>query len=146
MSPNHQFAGSYGNPAMRVLLEADEACNAKLRPTPADAKATLRLLLARGGNPNLADDRGNTPLMRAVEGCDVEVIQILLAAKADMNAENISGSTAFEFGLYGMTDGALALTDAGFRLNAEKVRIYREAYAKDAKRLAMIQRATRTTK
>src|SRR4029079_18163492 len=38
MSPNYKFASSYGNPAMRVLLEADEACGQGARPTPADAK------------------------------------------------------------------------------------------------------------
>src|SRR5678815_4707498 len=67
MSPNHKFGSAYGNPAMRVLLEGEEACAANVRPTPADAKATLRLLLARGGNPNIADDRGNTPLMQAAQ-------------------------------------------------------------------------------
>jgi hypothetical protein len=51
-----------------------------------------------GRSPNGADDRGNTPLMQAVEDCDVEIIKILLAAKADINAQNASGITPFEFG------------------------------------------------
>ncbi|HYU78035.1 MAG TPA: HEAT repeat domain-containing protein [Vicinamibacterales bacterium] len=142
MSPNQKFSRAYGNPALRVLLEADEACGAKARPTPSDAKAILRLLLARGGNPNISDDRGNTPLMEAVAACDVEVTRILLGAKADMNAKNITGLTAFEFGLFDSTDGAAALAAAGFRLSAEKVKMYQEAYAKDSKRLELIRKAT----
>lgn len=146
MSPNHKFSRSYGNPAISVVLEADEACSAEVRPSPADGKAILKLLLARGGDANITDDRGMTPLMVAVQDCDPEVIKILLAAKANMNAKNITGMTAFEFGLYNVTDGAAALVAAGFRLSAEKVKLYNEAYAKDPKTLALVKKATKTAK
>jgi len=144
MSPNHRFSTSYGNPAMRVVLEAEEGCGAKARPTPADAKALLKMLLARGGDANIADDRGNTPLMEAVEKCDLEVVKILLAAKANINARNGSDMTAFEFGLFDATEGAAALAAAGFRLSPAKVKIYTEAYAKDPKRLQLVKKATKT--
>ena len=144
MSPNYKFASSFGNPAMRVVLEAEEGCGGGARPTPADAKAILKMLLARGGDPNIADDRGNTPLMEAAAKCDAEVVKTLLAAKANMNAKNISDMTAFEFGLLDATEGAAALAAAGFRLSPAKVKIYNEAYAKDPKRLALVKKATKT--
>ena len=146
MSPNHRFARSNSNPAMRVLLEAQEGCNASVRPTPADTKAILKLLLARGADPNLGDENANTPLMAAAQHCDAEVVKILLGAKANMNARNGSGMTAFEFGLIFATDGAAALAAAGFRLSPDKVKMYREAYAKDAKKLALVAKATKVAK
>jgi HEAT repeat protein len=146
MSPNHRFARSNSNPAMRVLLEADEGCKASVRPTPADTKAILKLLLARGADPNLGDENANTPLMTAAQNCDAEVIKILLGSKANMNAKNGSGMTAFEFGLVFDADGAAALAAAGFRLSPDKVKMYREAYAKDPKKLALVAKATKVTK
>jgi HEAT repeat protein len=146
MSPNHRFSTSYGNPAMRVVLEGQEACGAKARPTPADAKTLLKMLLARGGDPNVGDDRGNTPLMEAAQNCDGEVVKILLAAKANINAKNGSDVTAFEFGLFDATEGAEAIVAAGFRLTPAKAKIYQEAYAKDPKRLALVKKATRSSK
>jgi HEAT repeat protein len=145
MSPNHKFASSYGNPAISVVLESDEGCNPAVRPTVADTKTVIKMLLSRGADANIVDDRKMTPLMVAVPKCDPEVIKILLGAKANMNAKNLSDSTAFEFGLYFVTDGAAALVDAGFRLSPEKVKIYEEAYAKDPKRLALVRKATKTT-
>jgi len=143
MSPNYKFASSYGNPAMRVVLESDEACGQGARPPPADAKAILKMLLARGGDPNIADDRGNTPLMEAAPKCDAEVVKMLLAAKANVNAKNLSDMTAFEFALTEASEGASMLAAAGFRLSPAKVKIYTEAYAKDPKRLALVKKATK---
>jgi hypothetical protein len=146
MSPNHRFASGFGNPAMRVVLEAEEGCKPSVRPTPADAKAIIRLLLARGADANLADDRGNTPLMTAAQNCDPEMVKILLAAKADMYAKNVTGMTAFEFGLWNATDGAAALAAAGFRLSADKVKMYSESYAKEPKKLELVRKATKVAK
>jgi HEAT repeat protein len=143
MSPNHRFARLFGDPALRVVLEGDEACHVTVRPTAAGTKAIVKLLIARGADPNIADDRGNTPLMKAVEHCDVEVVKMLLAAKADMNAKNITDTTAFEFGLQNESDGAEALATAGFRLSEERVKIYRTAYAQEPKKLALLKKATR---
>jgi hypothetical protein len=128
---------------MRVVLEAQEGCAQNARPTPDDAKAIVKMLLARGADPNVADDRGNTPLMAAAWKCDAEVVKTLLAAKANMNAKNLSDMTAFEFGLLEASDGAAALAAAGFRLPAAKVKNYTEAYAKDPKRLALVKKATK---
>jgi hypothetical protein len=106
----------------------------------------VKLLLARGADANITDERGMTPLMVAAQKCDAEIIKILLAAKANMNAQNKTGTTAFEFGLYFTTDGAAALAAAGFRLSADKAKTYEDAYAKDpkdAKRLALVRKATK---
>jgi HEAT repeat protein len=146
MSPNHKFSNMYGNTTMGVVMESDEGCNQAVRPTPEETKATMKLLLARGANANLTDDRGMAPLMVAAQRCDAEVIKILLAAKANLNATNAAGLSAFEFGLVYGADGAAALAAAGYRLNAEKVKIYTEAYAKDAKRLALVKKATKSAK
>jgi HEAT repeat protein len=143
MSPNHKFGSSYGNPAISVILEAEEGCSAGVRPTPADTKAALKLLLGRGADANITDDRGMTPLMVAAQDCDAEVIRILLGAKANMNAKNKTGMTAFEFGLIYESDGAAALAAAGFKLPTDKVKMYTDAYAKDPKKLALVKKATK---
>lgn len=145
MSPNQKFANSYGNPVLRVVLEASEGCDPAVRPAADDAKALVKLLLARGADPNIADDRGNTPLMTAAERCDPAIVKMLLDAKADMNKKNITGMTAFEFGLWNATDGAAALAKAGFRLPPDKVKMYREAYAKEPAKLELLKLATKAT-
>jgi hypothetical protein len=133
MSPNVKFANSFGDPALRAAIEFQ--CEA-------DAKTIVRMLLARGADPKLADERGNTALMEASQKCDAEVVKMLLKAGADMNAKNKQGVTAFEFGMWSATDGAAALVAAGYRLPAEKAKQYREAYKGNAKVLALIDKAS----
>ncbi|WP_230482814.1 ankyrin repeat domain-containing protein [Sphingomonas sp. Leaf21] len=53
----------------------------------------LRFLLQKGADPNLRDGRGNTPLLLAVGGGQLEMIRILTAAKANPNIGNASGET-----------------------------------------------------
>lgn len=68
--------------------------------------STVRTLLDAGANPNSIDKHGNGPLWTAVLSApnekQVELITMLLAAGADPNYENQSGSTpkrvAFEIG------------------------------------------------
>jgi HEAT repeat protein len=143
MSPNLRFANAFGDPVLRVAVEAPEACQPGVRPTSADTKAIVKLLLARGASAKAADDRGNTPLMEAAEKCDAEVVKLLLKAGADVNAKNKQGLTAFEFGLFSASDGAAALIAAGYRLPAEKAKMYREAYKTNPKTLALINQATK---
>ena len=142
MSPNHRFAKLFGMPALSAALNDRKACHFTVRPTPAATKAVVRLLLDRGADPNLADERGHTPLMKAVEQCDREVVEMLLAAKADMNAKNIAGRTAFEFGFHNETDGALALAAAGFRMSDETAKMYREAYAMEPSKMELLKKVT----
>lgn len=53
----------------------------------------LRFLLAKGANPNLQDDRGNTPALAAAENGSVEAIEALAARNANLNLANASGET-----------------------------------------------------
>ncbi|KQM87038.1 hypothetical protein ASE67_04645 [Sphingomonas sp. Leaf23] len=53
----------------------------------------LRFLLAKGANPNLQDNRGNTPALLAVESGSVEAINALAARNANLNLGNSSGET-----------------------------------------------------
>ena len=137
MSPNHRFPRMFGDPALRVVVE--QSCDG-------EAKAVVKLLLARGADPKIADDRGNTPLMAAARTCDAETIKLLLAAGADMNATNITGLTAFEFGLTYASEGAATLAAAGYRLPPAKVKLYTEAYKDQPKMLTLVRKATKAAK
>ena len=53
----------------------------------------LTFLLAKGANPNLTDNDGNTPLMDAVQGRFEEGVRTLLAYKAQVDKVNNSGET-----------------------------------------------------
>ncbi len=53
----------------------------------------LRFLLAKGANPNMQDNRGNTPALYAVETGSVEAIEALAERKANLNLGNSSGET-----------------------------------------------------
>jgi uncharacterized protein len=56
--------------------------------------AWLGFLLQRGANPNLADKKGNTPLMLATQLGFVEGIDWLVSKKATVDQPNRSGETA----------------------------------------------------
>lgn len=53
----------------------------------------LTFLLAKGANPNLTDNSGNTPLMDAVQARFAEGVQTLLAYNAQVDKANGSGET-----------------------------------------------------
>ncbi len=53
----------------------------------------LAFLLAKGANPNLTDNDGNTPLMDAVQGRFEEGVRTLLANRAQVDKVNDSGET-----------------------------------------------------
>ncbi len=55
--------------------------------------AYLRFLLAKGANPDLQDNRGNTPALIAVDAGSVEAVASLIARKANLNLGNASGVT-----------------------------------------------------
>jgi len=56
--------------------------------------AAVKKLIAEGANVNMrkADD-GSTPLHVAVFVCNIEIVKVLLAAKADVNAKDNKGQT-----------------------------------------------------
>ncbi|MEC3912852.1 ankyrin repeat domain-containing protein [Sphingobium sp. CR2-8] len=53
----------------------------------------LSFLLAKGANPNLTDNDGNTPLMDAVQGRFEDGVRTLLSFKAQVDKANGSGET-----------------------------------------------------
>ncbi|MEO5867326.1 MAG: ankyrin repeat domain-containing protein [Sphingomonas sp.] len=53
----------------------------------------VRYLLARGADPNIKDNAGNTPLMAAVVGGYGELIDPLVKGHADVNLANRGGET-----------------------------------------------------
>ena len=53
----------------------------------------LSFLLAKGANPNLADNKGNTPLMKAVQARFEDGVRTLLAGGAQIDKPNGSGET-----------------------------------------------------
>ena len=55
----------------------------------------LDLLLRNGGDVDLDDGFGATPLMYAVSTEQIELVKILLAYKADPNLKDKTGNTAF---------------------------------------------------
>lgn len=131
-----------GTPLWVMLFDA-RACNPAQRPTRAETKAVMRLLLERGADPNLADAHGNVPLMAAAtRGCDREVMRMLLKAGARVDAKNSAGLTPFEFGLIFAHDGLEELLAAGYRLPPDKAKAYREAYADRPAAQVMIRKAT----
>ncbi|WP_336974620.1 ankyrin repeat domain-containing protein [Sphingobium aromaticiconvertens] len=53
----------------------------------------VNFLLAKGANPNLADNDGNTPLMDAVQVRFEDAVQSLIARGAQVDKSNDSGET-----------------------------------------------------
>jgi uncharacterized protein len=82
---------------LQLLL--DKGANAK---SPAGDRALLvansvektKLLVARGANPNVTGDDGLTPLIAAADRGDTQIIEALLNAGADVNAQDGNGNTA----------------------------------------------------
>lgn len=59
----------------------------------------VKLLLERGGNINIADKDGNTPLHFAVQGKKTAVIKLLLEHNANVSLLNSSGQTAIHLAI-----------------------------------------------
>jgi HEAT repeat protein len=142
MSPT-QPLGEMG-PPLRWMLFGNRPCNNGERPTRAESKAAVKLLLERGADPNGADANGNTPLMAAaMHGCDRELMKMLIKAGAKIDAKNQSGLTPFESGLYFGHDGLEEIIAAGYRLPPDKVKVYQQGYADRPAAQAMIKKATK---
>jgi hypothetical protein len=130
-------------PPIRVMLFASQGCAPNERPTKAETKAAVKLLLERGADVNGADAHGNTALSEAAShGCDRELIRMLIKAGAKVNAVNAAGLTPFEMGLYSGHDGLEELIAAGYRLPPAKAKMYAEGYKGQAAAQAMIRKAS----
>ena len=131
MSSSAPVAGS--GPPLVVALQAGNACAPGVRPTKADTKAVVKLLLERGADANGGDANGFTPLMAAaMMGCDRDVMKLLIVAGAKVGTTNPAGLAAFDMGLYSGHDGLEELIAAGYRLSPEKAKAYETAYRREA--------------
>ena len=129
-------------PPMRVMLFSSTACAPNVRPTRAETKAVIKLLLERGADVNAGDARANTAITEAAsKGCDRELMRMLIKAGAKINATNASGLTPFEMGLWYAHDGLEELLAAGYRMPPDKVKIYLEGYKDRPASVAMVKRA-----
>lgn len=143
MSASRRFTISRKEAPIAVALSSN-GCNPTTRPTAPATLAVVRLLIARGATASIADDNNHTPLMEAaMNGCDAVVMAALIKAGADVNAKGQAGLTAFELGLWSGHDGLDAIIAAGYRLTADKAKVYQDAYKANPASLAMIRKATR---
>jgi len=142
MSARNPFPFANGETPLTAAVSGT-ACSPAVRPTAAPTLNLVQLLIARGADASITDQNGNTPLMQAaMGGCDAAVMGALLKAGGRINAVNKAGLSAFEFGLFAAHDGLDPLIAAGYRLPAEKVKVYLEAYKANAKAVALVKRAT----
>ena len=73
---------------MAVLMFASMYCERNdAYPQVVDA------LLAGKADPNIKDENGSTPLIRAAQSCPPEVVQALIKAGGDVNAKAKGGAT-----------------------------------------------------
>ena len=141
MSPNASV--SELGPPIRVMLFASQACAPNERPTKAETKAIVKLLLERGADIQAADKNGNTAITEAAsKGCDRELIRMLIKAGAKINATNVSGLTPFEMGLWSGHDGLEEFIAAGYRLPPDKAKMYLDGYKDRPAAIAMVKKAT----
>lgn len=85
----------------------------------ARGEADLQKLIASGHNVNMADDDGETPLMRAAERGNLQAVDTLIKAGANVNAKDEDGNTALmDAADEGHNDVVLRLIQAGADVNA----------------------------
>ena len=142
MSPTNSLVEM--GPPIRVMLFSGQACQPAGGPTLAETKAAVKLLLERGADPNGSDANGNTALMAAASnGCDRELMRMLIKAGAKIDAKNNAGLTPFEMGLVWAHDGLDEILAAGYRLPPDKAKMYAQGYAGHPAAQAMIKKASR---
>ena len=101
---SNQASGTAKYPGLRpeeiaVAIDADATNEAGWTPlmVAAGQRNSARVaaaLIADGANVNFADDHGITPLMVAADRSNVEVVELLMDAGADIHARSDDGSTA----------------------------------------------------
>jgi hypothetical protein len=77
--------------------EGNEGASALTTAARAGRLPVVRLLLARGADPNRADGYGHLPLHRAVGAGHEQVVRLLLDHRADPRAKDLYGDTALHW-------------------------------------------------
>jgi hypothetical protein len=125
------------------MLFASAACAPTERPSKAEAKQIVKLLLDKGADINAGDERRNTAITEAAsKGCDRELVRMLIKAGANINATNAAGLTPFEMGLWSGHDGLEEFIAAGYRLPPDKAKTYLESYKDRPAAVAMVKKAS----
>lgn len=66
-------------------------------PSARDAQASIvKMLIAHGGNPNIQDDAGLTPLIAVTKYANAEVAQFLIEEGANLDTKDNEGKTALD--------------------------------------------------
>ncbi|MBF2053490.1 MAG: ankyrin repeat domain-containing protein [Candidatus Sericytochromatia bacterium] len=97
--------GNASDTLVQTLLNAGAALNEAAQSTQPslfralEKESHLKLLIARGVQLNIRNDRGQTPLIRAADQIMPSAIRPLLAAGADRNLRDHSGKSALDYAL-----------------------------------------------
>jgi len=136
MSANQVFVDSNRRTPLMILFFAGQAC------AKGDAgREIAALLVRRGADVNLEDEKRNTALMFAAGTCDRETLRLLLKAGAKLNAKNFAGLTALQMGIVSGNPGLEELIAAGARLDPATAKAYADAYKSNPKALELIRKA-----
>jgi len=93
-------------------------------PLAGERVRIFKMLLDHGANPNMPSPHGNTPLILSSIYGEKELVQALIAHKADLDAKNDEGKSALHFLTSGTVNGtfveiAALLLDAGANPNVQ---------------------------
>jgi hypothetical protein len=141
MSASAPVAGS--GPPLLVMLQGGDACAPSVRPTKAETKTLMKLLLDRGADANRGDGNGFTPLMAAsMKGCGPRSDE----AAHQGGCKGRGGPTRWAsprstWVCTPATTGLEELIAAGYRLPPDKARAYEKAFADKPAVLALVKKA-----
>ena len=109
-APLEEKASATGDTALAVAVKANQS-------------AVIKLLLAKGANPNCINNDGLTPLIFALSNNAKDSVNILLANNANLDqlsrplGQNSSATPLIHFATYSKQDSVLALLQLGADVN-----------------------------
>ena len=88
------------NPNVRYSEPGVPSTTPLIDASATDQPITSELLIAHGADVNAVDSRGETPLIMAAQGSDVDLVRMLMSRHADTHIVDRSGSTAITWAKY----------------------------------------------